>query len=84
MGGVTGRAAGLSELSPQACDFSAKDFQEPKINVNLRPPGHVNRAIMELYTPTHTHRGDTHLTKEEIHNKYSYTHTNGAQGSHVL
>lgn len=71
-------SGGSSQASPQARYFWAKGFQEQKINVNLRPPGRVNRTIMELYTPTHPHtdRGDTHLQKAGTHNKYTYTYTN--------
>lgn len=78
-GGGGGRSQGERGVSVSRAErrrrlaiSKAKGFQEPKINVNLRPPGRVNRAIMELYTPTHTH---THLQTAGTHNKHTYTYT---------
>ncbi len=61
-------SGGSSRASPQARYFWAKGFQEQKINVNLRPPGCVNRSIMELYTLTHPH---THIHTH----RYTHAHT---------
>lgn len=70
--GERGVSVSRAERRRRLAISKAKGFQEPKINVNLRPPGRVNRAIMELYTPTHTH---THLQTAGTHNKHTYTYT---------
>lgn len=77
--GERGVSVSRAERRRRLAISKAKGFQEPKINVNLRPPGRVNRAIMELYTPTHT---PTYRQQERTTNTPTHTHT--VQGSYTL